>query len=154
MSIVAVDIGALGVDVAHGQQVELRLAGPTRGIDGKKNGPGDQTTQEAGNDQDLEEAHKQIAVNGLVIENVFILEACKVFDPAKEAWTGRWRLALLAQMVEVRPGRVHSAEIFAGDEKRRHKGKGEQRRGDECRDEAGYGAVGFLLGLANFTALW
>ena len=72
------------------------MPGPARGIDREQDGPRDQTAQKANGDEDLEEADEEVAVDGLVIQNVFTLEVLEILYPSKEARTRRWRLALLA----------------------------------------------------------
>ena len=153
LGIVTVNVGASGVNVAHREQVKLLLASTARSVDGEEHGPSNQTSEETGNDKDFEEADKEIAVNRLVVENVLVLEVFEVSYPSKKARTGRWCLSLLAQMIEVRPRRVDPAEVFARDEEGRDKGKGENRSGNEGRDQAGERVGGAFFGLANFTTL-
>lgn len=153
MSIVAVDILAFGIDVTHGEKIELLLACPSSCIDGEENGPCDKTSQEAGDDEDLEEAHEQVAVNGLVVENVLVLEVLEVLYPSQEASARCGRLSLLPQVVEIGSRRIDSAEIFARDKESNH--EGERKNGSRYQggDQTGKGVGGFFLGFANFTTL-
>lgn len=123
MSIVAVHVD----NIAHGEQVELLLACAAGGIDGEQYGPGDEAAEEADNDEQLEEADEQVAVNGLVVEDVLVLDAAKVLDPAEEAIARGGCLALFAQAVNVGARGIEPAEMAAED----------QEEGDE--DEGGYG---------------
>jgi hypothetical protein len=139
MGVVAVDIGACGINITHGEEIELLLASPSRCIDGEENRPCDKTSQEAGDDEDLEEANKQVAVNGLVVENVLVLEILEVFYPSQEASARCGRLSLLPQVVEVGSRRVDSAEIFARDKESQHEGEGKKRSRHQGGDQTGEG---------------
>jgi hypothetical protein len=125
MCIVPVDVrlgplwGCLS-DIAHGEHVELFLAFASGCVDWKQNRPCDETTQERDDDENLEEAHKQIAINGLVVEDVSVGEPLEILDPSKQSPTGRRRLALLAQVVEIRARGIHATEMLARNEEGRH----------------------------------
>ena len=112
MGIVAVHI----LDVAHGEQIKLLLASAAGGIDREQDGPGDDASQETQDDEQLEEAHKQIAVDGLVVEDVLVLDAAEVLDPAEEAIAGRGGLAVVAQAVDVGARGIQAAERATEDQ--------------------------------------
>jgi hypothetical protein len=150
MCIVAV--GTVWVDVGHGQEIELRLSAMASCIDGEQDRPGDEAANKGQNDHHLEEAHKQEAVDGLVVKNPLILDVFEVFDPPEYARTWCWRLALLAQVVEVCPGGIDSAVVLAHDEKDGDKSDGDDGRGHEGGDHAGQ-RVGAVPGLASLSSL-
>lgn len=83
MSVIAVDIDSVVLDIAHGENVKLLLSAAAGCIYREQNGPGDAGTQKGDNNHDFEESHKKVAVNRLVVQDVLILEIFKVFHPAK-----------------------------------------------------------------------
>ena len=87
------------------------MRAPYRYVDGEEDRPCDQTSQEADDDEQLEVAHKEVSVNGLVVQNVFVLDVPKVLDPAEEARARGWRLALIANAVDIGARRVDPAEL-------------------------------------------
>ena len=137
VGIVAVHIG----DVAHGEQVKLLLASTTGGIDGEQDGPCDDAAKEADDNEQLEEAHEEVAVDGLVVEDVLVLDAAEVLDPAEEAIAGRGGLAVVAQAVDVGSGRIQAAEGATEDQEEGHEDHGRDGGGDEGRHEARQRAV-------------
>lgn len=112
VGIVAIHVG----DVAHGEQVELLLAGAAGSIDGEEDGPGDEAAKEADDDEQLEEADKQVAVNGLVVQNVLVLDVAEVGDPAEESIARGGRLAVVAQAVDVGARGIEATEATTEDE--------------------------------------
>ena len=147
-----VTVGAVCVDVGHGQKVELLLTTAAGGIDGEQDRPGNEAADKGQNDHHLEEADKEVAVNRLVVEDVLILDVSKVLYPAKDARIRGWRLALLAQVVEVGPGGIDSAEVLAHDEEDGDKSDGDDCSGHEGGDHARE-RVGAVPGLASLTSL-
>lgn len=127
MRIVAVDVDSVLPDVAHRENIELLLANTTSCVDREQNRPRDAAAQEAQDNHHLEEAHKEVTVDRLVVQDVLILEILEVFDPSKQTPTLGWSLPLNPQMVKVRPGRIDSAEGLAEDDEGR-----EESRGEDC----------------------
>lgn len=70
-------------NIAEGQDVELLLAASSSGIDGNQNGSNEQEAEEAGDDDDLEEAHVEVGVQGLPVKKVGVLENGEVFEPSQ-----------------------------------------------------------------------
>jgi hypothetical protein len=132
VGIVAVHI----LDVAHGEQIKLLLASAAGGIDREQDGPGDDASQETQDDEQLEEAHKQIAVDGLVVEDVLVLDAAEVLDPAEEAIAGRGGLAVVAQAVDVGARGIQAAERATEDQEEGDEHHGYDESGDEGRHQA------------------
>jgi len=110
---------------------------PYGGIDREEDWPRDQAAKEADADEHLEVAHKQVSVDGLVIQNVSILGGPEVLDPAEEARALRRRLALVANAVNVGTRRIHPAELPTEDEEQGDEHDGEQEGRYEGRDERG-----------------
>jgi hypothetical protein len=109
-------------DIAHRKDVQLLLSCATGRVDGEEDRPRDNASQQADGDEDLEEAHEEVAIDRLVVENICVREILKILYPPKEARARCRRLALLPQMVEVRSWRVHATEVLSGDEESSHKG--------------------------------
>jgi hypothetical protein len=152
MSIVTVDVGTGLLDIAHGEKVELLLTCTTSRVDRPQNRPCDKAAQEANNHHHLEESYKQIAINRLVVQDVFIFEVLKVFDPAKHAPTLWWSLSLDTQMIKVCSWRIHSAERFAEDDEGRYESTGEdccRNQGRQHRRES----IGRVSGFASLSTL-
>src|SRR4051794_38829115 len=59
-------------DIAHRQDIQLLVATASGGIDWEQDGPGDQAAQEADDDNELEVAEEQVAVDGLVVQDVLV----------------------------------------------------------------------------------
>jgi hypothetical protein len=129
MRIVTVNVDSFLPDVAHREDVELLLANTTCCVDREQNRPRDAAAQEAQDNHHLEEAHEEVTVDRLVVQDVLILEILEVFNPSKQAPTLGWSLPLDPQMVKVRPGRIDSAEGLAEDNEGREEGRGK----DCCR---------------------
>lgn len=55
----------------------------TGGIHGEEDGPGDEATHEANNGRNLEETEQEIAVNGLMIQDVAIGDLEEWADPVE-----------------------------------------------------------------------
>jgi hypothetical protein len=176
-------------DVAHGQKIQLLLASAAlfmsgwgvhaidqpayRSVDGEEDGPCDEAAQEAENNDELEVAHEQEAVNGRVVQNVLVGRAAEVADPSQERGAGRWGLApvragqlqillpmrrrwilfiwcdvLFSQAVEVGSGGVDAAEFVAEDQEEGDEDDGDDGGGNEGGDEAGE-----RIGLVVFVAM-
>lgn len=84
---------------------------PYRSVDWEKHRPGNETTQEADDDEQLEVTDEQVAIDGLVVENVFVLDAAEVLDPTKEAVAGRGCLAPTRQLAR-RTGKQKRGSIM------------------------------------------
>ena len=120
--IVAVDVhGRLLGNVAHGEDVKLLVPSAPSGIDGEENRPCDDASQQRDGDEDLEVAHEEIAIDGLVVKNERVGEIFEIFYPPKQPPTGSWRLALLAEMVEVGSRGIYATEILSRNDESRHK---------------------------------
>jgi hypothetical protein len=79
VGVVAVNVATVGVDIAHGKQVKLCLAGAASCVDREQDGPCDDAAQKTNGDKDLEEAHEEVTVNGLVVKDVLVLETLEIF---------------------------------------------------------------------------
>jgi hypothetical protein len=85
MGIEAVGVHAIGVNIAEREHIELLLSIATSCVDWEENRPCDDRAQEAHDDHHLEEAHEEVAVDRLVIQDVLILQVFEIGDPSKEA---------------------------------------------------------------------
>lgn len=110
---------------------------PYRRIDGEEDGPRDQAAQKANDNEQLKVPHEEVSVNGLVVQNVDILDAPKVLDPAEEASARGRRLSLVANAVDVGTRRVHPAEFATENEEQGDEDDCEQEGRYEGRDEGG-----------------
>jgi hypothetical protein len=131
-------------------------------IDREQNGPRDAAAHEADEDDELKVAHKEVAVNGLVLEDVFVVNAAKVLNPSKQARAGGWCLAPVvcsvfdgfhprcggcipvAQAVNVRSRRIESLESGTEDQEEGDKNGGDKQIGNQRRHET-RGRVGICL---------
>ena len=152
MGVIAVDVDARVRDVTHREKVELLLPTVTSRVDWEQDRPRDASAQETYNDHHLEEAHKEVAVDRLVVQDILILEIFEVFYPSEHAPARGWSLSLNPQMVEVCPRCIHSAERLAENDEGRDKGGSEDSCRDQCRQERRQ-AVRRISGLASLTAL-
>lgn len=85
MRVVAVDTNSYLGDIAHREKVKLLFGriGTTSSVNGEQNRPCNAAAQEAQDNHDLEEAHKEVAVDRLVIQDVLILKVLEVFHPSE-----------------------------------------------------------------------
>lgn len=72
-------------DVRNGQDVELSGSSTTSGIDRKQNGPCYRATDCTTNDRYFQKPQEEIAVNRMMLENVYIGNQPKFFDPCEPA---------------------------------------------------------------------
>lgn len=70
-------------DIAKCQEVQLHESVASRGVDRKQDGPGDQTSDQADGDADLEIAKEKVSIERLVIEDVGIRYLEKTPQPVE-----------------------------------------------------------------------
>jgi hypothetical protein len=61
-------------------------------IDGNEDRPGNQASDKGHEDYYFEESHKQICVEGVMIEDIFVIDVSEVLSPAKHRVTCTRRL--------------------------------------------------------------
>lgn len=83
MSIISVDLG-LGVDIAEADGVQLFLPPSSGCVDGKQNGPDEQTSDETDDGGYSEVAEEQVAIKGLMVEDVGIGHLVEGANPIEE----------------------------------------------------------------------
>jgi hypothetical protein len=127
----------------HQHSPQWQFDVPYRRIDGEEDGPRDQTAQKADDDEQFEVAHEQISVNGLVVQNVDILDVLEVLDPTEKARARGRRLALVANAVDIGARRVHATELATEDQEQGDEEERDQKGRYEGRDERGE-RVGFV----------
>lgn len=97
MGVVSVDIR----DIAPAQDVKLALATAASGIDWEQNRPCYAAADETEDDENLEEAQEEVAIEGVVLEDEVIWKALKIDEISKEAFVAgrravspaRWSVA-------------------------------------------------------------
>lgn len=72
-------------DVCHGEDLELRLDTAAGDVDGEKYGEGDDASDQTADDRDLEEAQEEVAVHGVVLQDVCVRNLIKCGNPVEEA---------------------------------------------------------------------
>lgn len=65
-------VAILVLDVGKGEDVKLLLTTTASGIDRKQNGPGDEATDKADDDGQLKVTEQEIAIERVVLEDVFV----------------------------------------------------------------------------------
>lgn len=77
-------------DIAEGQDVQLLLSTSAGSIDRNENCSNQEETEEAGDDDDLEETNIEVGVQCLPVEKIRVLESGEVLDPSKLCvWVAR-----------------------------------------------------------------
>lgn len=84
-------------NIGECEQVQLTLAATTSRIDGEQDGPGNQTAHETAYDRDLEKSQEQVAVEGVVVQDVRIGRGPELRDPIDKAIFGRRGSLLISQ---------------------------------------------------------
>ena len=84
MGIVSIDLSGR-VDVAEADGVQLLLAPSSCCIDGKQDRPDEQTSDETDDGRHFEVAKEEIAVKGLMIEDVAVGHLDEGANPIEEA---------------------------------------------------------------------
>ena len=77
--------------IAEADHVQLKLASATSSINGEQYRPGNQTADEANSHRYLEVAQKEIAVQGVVVEDIAIWDLAESAEPIEHAFWQIWR---------------------------------------------------------------
>ena len=85
-------VSILGVlDIAEADQVQLDLTSATSSIDWEENGPSNQTADEAHSHRYFEVAQEEIAIQGVMVEDIAIWDLAESAEPIEHAFWQIWR---------------------------------------------------------------
>lgn len=85
----------IGLDVAKAKDVELLLTASSCRIDWEQDRPGDTTAHETDHDGEFAVPQEEVAIERVVLKDVFIWDLLHEGDPSKECIWSRWCSLLL-----------------------------------------------------------
>ena len=117
--------------VGHGQDLKLSLDSSAGDVDGEKDGECNDTSNQTGDDGDLEEAQEEVAIHGVVLEHVGIRDVVERFDPVEES-SGKIRSSLAGtQCSKHSSWAVVAREPLAEEAEEQEECDGVEENGDE-----------------------
>lgn len=123
---------AVGVcNVAHAENVQLLLAASSGGIDGEENGPCDQAAGKGDDDEDFEISQPEIAIHGVVFEDIAVGEGVVVSDDAEEADAGARGALFFLDESFIGSGSVDARGAGTEEEEKAHGDDGDDESWDQ-----------------------
>jgi len=140
-------------DVGHGQDFELRLDTSTGDVDGEEHGKCNDTSNQTGNDGDLEEAQEEVAIHGVVLEHIGVRDFVEGLDPVEESSGEVWRTLAGAQRSQHRSWAIVAREPLAEEAEEQEEDYGIDENGNEHSDNGRGRCVLHVVLLRAITVL-